>query len=117
MSHWIALSLAILGNIGANIAFKRFTLDVEVDRSGSSVADAIAHPALWIGLVLGGGILVCYVFAIRAIPLSIAYTAATSLSIVGVTCAGVLIYGEKIDIRTIIGIAAVFSGVALITTA
>jgi multidrug transporter EmrE-like cation transporter len=117
MSHWIALFLAILGNVGANIAFKRFTLDTEFSRSVPSVMSALTHPALWIGLFLGFGLLVCYVFAIRSIPLSMAYTAATSLSIVGVTCAGVLIYGDTIGLRSIVGIAAVLAGVALITTA
>ena len=116
MIYWFALLLAILGNVGANIAFKRFTIDTEISWSVSSVVQALSHPALWIGLMFGVGLLGCYLFAIRSIPLGVAYTAATSLSIVGITCAGILIYGETIGVRSAIGIAAVLGGVALITT-
>ncbi len=116
MAHWIALFLAIGGNVGANIAFKKFVSSTEFDWSWASVANAFAQPALWVGGFFGFMLLGCYLFAIKQLPLGAAYTVATSLSIVGVTCAGVFIYGEAIGFRSIAGIAVVLAGVLLITT-
>lgn len=116
MSYWLALLLAICGNIGANIAFKKFTIETEISRSWSSVTTALLHPMLWVGLGLGVMLLGSYLFAIRQIPLSAAYTLATSLSIVGVTTAGVFLFGETIGVRSVLGIATVIFGVGLITT-
>ena len=116
MSHWIALLMAIAGNVGANIAFKHFVLNTELKRSWASVGIAFAQPSFLIGLSLGFMLLGTYLYAIKGIPLSTAYTVATSVSIAGVTCAGVLIYGETIGLRAGIGVAVVLLGVGLITT-
>jgi multidrug transporter EmrE-like cation transporter len=117
MSHWIALFLAIAGNVGGNIAFKHFVQTTDFQRSWILPGGALWQPSLWIGGLFAATLLVCYLYAIRTIPLGVAYTVATSISIAGVTCAGVLLYGEAIGLRTAIGIAVVMAGVVLITTA
>ena len=116
MGNWIALLLAIAGNVGANIAFKHFLQSTDLQRSWASVGTAVSRPSLWAGTLLGVSLLVCYLYAIRSIPLSTAYTVATGLSIVGVTCAGVMVFGETVGIRTVTGIVVVIFGVALITS-
>lgn len=115
MSYWIALIIAIAGNVGANIAFKQFMQNTELKRSWASVGVAFAQPSFLIGCSLGFVLLGTYLYAIKGIPLSTAYTVATSVSIAGVTAAGVLIFGETISLRAAIGIAVVLLGVALIT--
>lgn len=117
MAYWIALALAIAGNIGANIAFTRFVRTTEFERSWASVGIALSQPTFWIGSFFGFMLLGCYLYSIRGIPLSVAYTAATSLSIVGITCAGVFLFGETVGPRAYLGMAAVLAGVFLITTA
>lgn len=117
MSYWIALLLAVGANVGANIAFKHFVQTSDVRANLPSLLAAAAQPTLWIGLTLGVGLLGAYLYALKGIPISIAYTAATTLSIAGVTCAGVLLYGEDFGPRMLIGIATVVVGVFLITTA
>lgn len=115
MSHWIALFLAVAGNVGANVAFKRFVTTTEFGRSWSSVVAALMQPSLWIGLSCGVAIIVLYLYAIRSIPISVAYTMATTVSISGVTLVGVLMYGEPFSLRMAAGIATVMLGVTLIT--
>jgi multidrug transporter EmrE-like cation transporter len=114
MTYWIALLLAVAANVGANIAFKSFVQNTDLKPDWSSFATAVAQPAIWIGLGLGGSLLGAYLYALKGIPLSVAYTAATTLSIAGVTCAGVLIYGENFSPRVGVGIATVIAGVILI---
>jgi multidrug transporter EmrE-like cation transporter len=116
MTHWIALLVAVAANVGANISFKHFVQNTELRPAWSSFAVAVAQPALWIGLVLGVSLLGAYLYALKAIPLSVAYTTATTLSIAGVTCAGVLIYGEPFSTRMAVGIATVMMGVFLVTS-
>jgi multidrug transporter EmrE-like cation transporter len=72
---------------------------------------------LWIGLCLGVSLLGAYLYSLKGLPISIAYTAATTLSIVGITCAGVLIYGEAFSLRMAVGILTVMLGVFLVATA
>lgn len=117
MSHWIALFLAIAGNVGANIAFKNFMRSTEFRWSWASVGTALSQPSFLAGFGLATLLLACYLYAIRLIPLSTAYTVATGLSIAGVTCAGVILFGETVGLRALAGIAVVMAGVALITTA
>ena len=114
MGNWIALGLAIVANVGANVAFKYFLQNTDIRRSWSSVGLVLYQPSLWIGLFLGTTLLSCYLYAIKEIPLSIAYTVATSVSIAGVTCAGVFLYGETLGPRAAIGIAIVIVGVVLL---
>jgi multidrug transporter EmrE-like cation transporter len=115
--HWIALMLAVAANVGANIAFKYLVQNTDARPTWSTIPAAAAQPALWIGLVLGVTLLLAYLYALKGIPLSVAYTTATSLSIAAVTCAGVLIYGEAFSLRMAFGIAAVMAGLFLISTA
>lgn len=115
MSYWIALVVAIASNIAANIVFKHFMQTVEFKRSWSAVGAALAHPSLWLGGFLGFVLLGSFLYALRQIPLGIAYTVATSVSIAGVTCAGALLFGEVISLRMIVGVVVVLLGVSLIT--
>lgn len=116
MSYWIALLLAICGNIGANFAFKKFTVETEISRSWSSMLSTLMHPMLWLGLTLGISLLVGYLYAMRGIPLTTAYTLATSLSIVGISTVGAVYFGEVISLRAGFGIVLVIVGVGLLTT-
>jgi len=117
MSHWIALLVAVAANVAANIAFKSFVQNADLGWNRSSFFAAIAQPTLWMGLGLGIVLLGTYLYALKAIPISVAYTAATTLSIVAVTTAGILIYGEAFGPRLVLGVATVIVGVGLITTA
>ena len=73
------------------------------------------NPWAWLGgagslLLLGS-----YLYAIRSMPLGVAYPIATSLGTVAVALAGVLIFSESLRPSNIIGIALVVTGVLLIS--
>ncbi len=116
MTYWIVLLLAIGANIAANISFKHFVQSTELDASWNSVGVALLHPSFWLGIILGVSLLGCYLYAMKGLPLSVAYTTATSLSIAGITCAGVFIYGDTLGPRALIGIAVILAGVFLVTS-
>lgn len=116
MSHWIALLLAVAANIGANISFKYFIQHTEFNGFWPSLAAIIRQPTFWLGGCLGVGLLCSYLYALRGIPISVAYTTATSLSIAGITMAGVLFFGEAFGFRMAVGLAGVVAGVYLIMT-
>jgi multidrug transporter EmrE-like cation transporter len=117
MTYWIALLLAVAANVGANISFKYFVQNTELKLEWHSLLAAAFQPSLWIGLCLGVSLLGAYLYSLKGLPISVAYTAATTLSIVGITCAGVLIYGEAFSLRTAAGIVTVMLGVFLVATA
>ena len=116
MNYWIALLVAVAANIGANVAFKDFVETSDFGWSSSAILKAVLHPSLWIGVALGVTLLVSYLAALRGLPISVAYTAATTLSIAGITSLGVLVYGEPFGLKMATGIVAVTVGVLLITT-
>ena len=117
MTYWIALLLAVAANVGANISFKHFVQNTELKLEWPSLLAAAFQPSLWIGLCLGVSLLGAYLYALKGLPISVAYTSATTLSIVGITCAGVLIYGEAFNLRMAAGILMVMAGVFLVSTA
>ena len=117
MNYWIALLVAVAANIGANVAFKHFMETSDLSWNKAAAFKAVLHPSLWIGVTLGVTLLVSYLVALRGLPISVAYTTATTLSIVGITSVGVLMYGEPFGARMALGIAIVISGVLLITSA
>ena len=116
MNYWIALFVAVIANIGANIAFKHFLESSDLKWTKSAAVSAALHPSLWIGVGLGVTLLVSYLAALRGLPISVAYTTATTLSIAGITALGVLFYSEPFGWRMALGVATVVVGVLLITT-
>jgi multidrug transporter EmrE-like cation transporter len=116
LRSWIFLFLAIAANIGANISFKYFVQNTRFESSWPSVGRNVLQPSFLIGCFFGFMLLGCYLSALRGLPLSSAYTVATSLSIVGITCAGVFLYGEVLSVRALTGIAIVLVGVTLLAS-
>ena len=117
MKYWIALLLAVVANVGANIAFKAFIQKTALKPEWPALLAAAFQPSLWIGLCLGVGLLGAYLYALRGLPISVAYTSATTLSIVGITCAGVLIYGEPFSLKMAAGILIVLRACSSSSTA
>ena len=111
---WIALLVSVAANVASNIAFKRFMDSATLEPSWPALRSALLTPSLWIGLVCAGIVLAAYLFAIRLVPLGVAYATATSLSAFGIAAAGVLLFGETLKTSAMIGIALVIGGVLLI---
>jgi multidrug transporter EmrE-like cation transporter len=111
---WAALAISVLANIISNLVLKSFTLTIPAQLEWRGALSLLANPLLWLGLVMTGIIFVTYVFAIRTLPLSIAYPIATGLAAVGITLVGCKVFGEPISLETIAGIALVIAGIGIL---
>lgn len=111
----IAILLCVVGNVAANVGFKRLIETAKLELTFDNAVSLIASPWLWLG---GGGsmlLLFSYLFAIRSLPLSVAYPIATSLGTVAVAIAGVALFSESLRPINMAGIALVVTGVLLIS--
>lgn len=107
---FLALGLAILANVIANIALKQAMQSLEVDGLRSVVLGLLGSGAFWLGICSLAVLLSSYLFAIRLIPLGIAYAGVTSLTIALLTLWGMLYGAEQVGMLRLIGIAAVILG-------
>jgi quaternary ammonium compound-resistance protein SugE len=115
MTHWIALLVSVMANIGSNFALKRFTNDAAIGGHADSLFAMLLKPWLWLGFGLAGVVMLAYLFALRGLPISTAYPIATGLSAAGICLIGALVYGEAIKITTISGIVLIIAGVMLVS--
>jgi multidrug transporter EmrE-like cation transporter len=79
--HWLALILAILSSVAANIALRAAVHGVN-EVSFESVMRFVRSGGFALAVVACGLLFVSYVLAIRRIPLSIAYPVLTASSMV-----------------------------------
>ena len=114
MSHWTALTLCVVANVGCNIAFKRLVDSTDGASFWRLNGGVLGELALWIGLLLAGLALAGYLYAIRIVPLSIAYAVVTSVSIVLLALAGSLFLNESISIKQIAGFSLIIVGISLV---
>ncbi len=114
MTAWLALLLSVAANVGSNIAFKRFMDSATLEFSWHAVWSALLTPSFWIGGICAVTVLLTYLFAIRVVPLGVAYPLVTSLSTICVALAGVTLFGETLKPVAMLGIALVIGGVVLI---
>lgn len=110
MIGYLALGLAIVANVVANISLKRAMQDLEVDGLRSVVTGLVGSGAFWLGICCLAVLLSSYLFAIRLIPLGIAYAGVTSLTIALLTVWGMLYGGEQVGTLRLFGIIAVILG-------
>jgi multidrug transporter EmrE-like cation transporter len=114
MAYWIALMIAVVANIGANIAFKTFVDGFQGQLSFGTIGAALGSPWLWLGILSGVLIVAGFLYALQGIPLATAYIAATCLSIVGVAILGMTLFGEAVSLQGWVGIAVVLVGISLL---
>lgn len=114
MAHWMALLVSVAANISSNFAFKRFTEETAMTPAGGLQA-LLMKPWLWLGVACAGVVMLSYLFAIRGLPLSVAYPVATGLSAAGICLIGSYFFGETIKLTSLSGIALIVLGVMLVS--
>ncbi len=107
---FLALTLAILANVVSNILLKRAMQNLEADDLRSTILELLNSGSFWMGISSLAVLLSAYLFAIRLIPLGIAYAGVTSLTIVLLTVWGIFYGGESVGTVRLIGIVAVVLG-------
>ncbi|HLG45163.1 MAG TPA: EamA family transporter [Reyranella sp.] len=101
--HYFSLWLGILTGVGGQMLLK----------AGAGAPDFVAQLTDWhtlIGLGLYGAATVCYLIAIRRIPLSVAFPS-ISLSYIVVMIIGGIVFGEAVTVAKIAGVVLIGVGV------
>jgi len=103
---YLYLCLAVAFNVGAYAVFKSIAIR--------------EHDVLWIslfgaGLALGGINTLFFTFAMRRIPLSLAYPMFSGASIAFVVLLSAVVFGEKVSATNLAGAATVALGIVLLT--
>ena len=111
---WLALGLAVLFNVLANISLKLATAVMSESASPLTIRAALENVWLWIGGVSCVLLLLSYLYALRGIGLGTTYAAVTSLALILVTVLSSKIFGEPLTASKGIGIVAVIAGIVLI---
>lgn len=85
-------------------------------KAGASAPDLISQLLSFTtlgGLVLYGAATVCYLIAIRRIPITVAFPS-ISLSYIVILALGVAVFGESLGVGKIVGTACIVGGVWLL---
>jgi len=107
--YYVALGLGILLGVGGQMLLKS-------GASGETLLQQFLSPQSIIGLGLYFAAALCYMYALRKIPVSVAFPS-VALSYVLVALLGFWLYGEPLSMPKVAGIALVCAGVVLITRA
>ncbi len=107
--YYLALALGILLGVGGQVLLKS-------GASGETLLQQFLAPQSIFGLGLYFAAALCYMYALRKIPVSVAYPS-VGLSYVLVALLGFWLYGEALTMPKVAGIVLVCAGIALITRA
>ncbi|MBB3139662.1 small multidrug resistance pump [Halomonas organivorans] len=83
----------------------------------SSLKASQEFTRLWPSLVVVVGYTLAFyllTLALRTLPVGIAYAVWAGLGIVLVTLIGILVYGERLDVPAVLGLAMIIGGVVII---
>jgi len=101
MKNWLFLSVAIIAEVAAT----------------SSLKASEGFTKLWPSLIVLLGYAIAFYFlslTLKAIPVGIAYAVWAGLGIVLISLAGWLIFGQRLDLASILGMALIVTGVVVI---
>lgn len=104
---YVALATGILLGVAGQLLLK-------VGAGNESLLQQFLAPQSIIGLALYFAAAICYMLALRRIPVSVAFPS-VSLSYVLVALLAFWLYGEPLTLPKLAGIALVCAGVVLIT--
>ncbi|KAA0178989.1 QacE family quaternary ammonium compound efflux SMR transporter [Cupriavidus cauae] len=99
--HWIYLSIAIVAEVIATTALK--------------AAAGFTRPLPSLVVVTGYAIaFFCLSLTLRSVPIGIAYAIWSGVGIVLVSVAAWLLFGQRLDLPALLGIALIMAGVLVI---
>jgi small multidrug resistance pump len=101
MKHWLFLAIAILAEVVAT----------------SSLKASAGFTKFWPSLLVVLGYSLAFYFlslTLKAIPIGIAYAIWAGLGIVLISLVGWLVFGQRLDPASIVGMALIIAGVVVI---
>ena len=110
----IALAIVVGANVGGQLLFKLAADQVRAEHDLVRLVARLATlPAMWGAVLLYGITILAWVWVLRTIPLSVAYSA-VALVFVLVPLLGVWLYREPLTPQLAIGTALIMAGVILV---
>ncbi|HSX70494.1 DMT family transporter [Pseudomonas subflava] len=101
MSGYLYLAIAIVAEVIATTALK--------------AVDGFSKPLPLILVVIGYGIAFWMLsLVMKTIPVGVTYAIWSGLGIVLISIAGLLVYGQKLDLAALLGMALIIAGVLVI---
>jgi undecaprenyl phosphate-alpha-L-ara4N flippase subunit ArnE len=108
------LAVVVAANVGGQLLFKVSADAISADNDPVAIALKLSStPAMWGALVLYGVTIVAWVWVLRTIPLSIAYSA-VALVFVLVPLLASAVFGEKLSAQFLVGSALIAGGVLIV---
>ncbi|HEX8606823.1 MAG TPA: multidrug efflux SMR transporter [Pseudoduganella sp.] len=99
--NYLYLLVAILGEVGATTALK--------------ASDGFTRPWHTLGAVLGYAVAFYFLsLTLKTIPVGVAYALWAGLGIIAIAAIGFIVYGQKLDVPALAGIALILAGVLTI---
>jgi multidrug transporter EmrE-like cation transporter len=114
---WLALSVAVVASVTANVSFKFALTKASANVSGHPIVSFLMQPSTWIGLCAAAVLLANYVLAIRDIGLGFSYAIVTSLSLVLVTITSAIAFQERLNLTIFVGMGLIIFRIAILASA
>jgi multidrug transporter EmrE-like cation transporter len=114
--YWglLMLALAVAGNTGASLALKWSSLPQNRLEIGSSTLSMQGVLGLAVALACYALAFIGYMFALRAFPVSVAYPLITSVTVVFISIAAAMFFGEPVTLVSVLGTMFILIGVAIL---
>lgn len=114
MGNLIALAIVVAANVGGQLLFKLAADRVAGETSlGGMAVRLVSVPAMWGALVLYAITILAWVWVLRTVPLSIAYSA-VALVFVFVPLLAAWLFKEPLTLQFALGTALIGAGVLLV---
>ena len=111
---YVALGVAVAANFAANLALKRAMVQLEGGGLAATLLALLGSLAFWVGIGCAMVLLGAYLYAIRTVPLGIAYAAVTALNIALLTSWGFMSGTDPFSTLKLVGVAVIIFGFVLI---
>jgi len=103
--------------VAAQLCLRRGAVRLEkVPLAPSIFLEPFRNPYILSGLLMLGLSFFLYIFILSRLRLNVLYPVATGLSMVSITILSVVLLGERLSAAQAIGIGAIASGIALVST-
>ncbi len=112
---WIALAVAVIANISANLLLKQVMVRVDPASTRSTLLQVLSSASFWLGIAAAAVLLLAYLVAIRNISVGTAYVVTTSLAMVGIVLLENRLFDVSIGPTKAVGIVLVVLGVWMIS--
>lgn len=110
----VALAIVVAANVGGQLLFKLAADQVKDETNPVAMSfRLLAVPAMWGAVVLYGITIVAWVWVLRTLPLSVAYSA-VALVFVLVPLLAVWLYREPLTWQLGLGAALITAGIVLV---